>query len=87
MSAASGMSAGTAKTPQAVEGAARQPDPEGGRPMTEFTYRLLVDTTPTEASRLLSHLNHEKQRAPIRAKCDEIRTILGMDPGPWGKRA
>jgi hypothetical protein len=30
--AASGMSAGTAKTPQAAEGEARQPDPEGETP-------------------------------------------------------
>ena len=52
--------------------------------MSDITYRLF-GPSPSDSARHLSHLSHEKQRTPIRAKCDEIRASLGWNPGPWVK--
>lgn len=52
--------------------------------MRNFLARLFRRDA-TQAARTLAHIRHKRDRAAIRARCDQMRHDMGLKPIDWGK--
>jgi hypothetical protein len=51
--------------------------------MTDLTYRILTDTTASDAGRVLSNIRQDRERALKRRVCDEMNAAAGRPPVQW----